>query len=547
MNSHLVFSPFAKPFVPLGIAQIKSYVEKKSAFTVTCSDLNLLYYKLITEAVRKDHPDTGFFPKEHRRGFIKTMDLFENSEAAIFNQAEFDRAAIFFTNCFKAINQFFQKICQDAVQKNKGVPFFIPKFMNLLLDSETEVIGFSVVYPEQFYVSALIAKLLKQSKKDIKIVFGGDTSGKLYKDFLANPFIDFVIRSEGEKAFLDLLNSLENSQGPGEISNLAFKEKSRIKSNEPALIKNLNHIPFPDFSDFDLKGYFKPDPVIPILGSRGCYWRKCSFCVHYKSHLLQYRKAAVKRIVDELEYHVKNGIRYFDFVDEMIPASRFRQISDEILKRGLKINYYALAKPTDDFNEDVLNRMYRSGCRYIIWGVESGCQRILDLIDKGTKIQDVSTVLADAHAAGIKNHVFIIIGFPTETKEEFKKTLTFLYEHQDSIDAIHDGIFGLQKGSRIFKNPKKFSITKIWTSLSSIYSLQYCVSKGLTPNDATALKAFYAEKYFQYFSFFSTTLTSFRDHALLIYSNPEKLILNKNGIAVPDLKNIWPPPQKIFH
>ncbi|MCP3901435.1 MAG: radical SAM protein, partial [Desulfobacteraceae bacterium] len=487
MQANLIFSPFVKPFVPLGIAHIKSYVETNSNVRVKCFDLNLMYYKTISDAVRTSDPNLSFFPEAQRPEFLKTMDLFEKSSDGIFNQEAFDRAAIFFTNCFKSFNIFFQKMCTYTLHQNKGVPFFIPKFVNLLIKNKPDVVGFSVVYPEQLNVSLLIAKVLKQVNNNIKIVFGGNTSSLKYEELLSFQFIDFVIMNEGEKAFLDLLNRFEDKAGQNKVSNLAFTQNSKMKITKPEFIKNLNDIPFPDFSDFDLKAYFKPDPVVPILSSRGCYWRRCTFCVHHKSYFLKYRKASINRVVDELEYHADNKIKHFSFVDEMISASRFKRIGEEILKRGLDINYYALAKPTKDFDKDILKIMYKSGCRYIIWGVESGCQRILDLIDKGTKVKDISKVLNNANVAGIKNHVFIIIGFPSETKAEFKETLDFLNSNQDCIHAIHDGSFGLQKGSFVFENPKKFSITKIMhsgVSAGSTDSLQYSVSQGLTAEEA---------------------------------------------------------------
>ncbi|MCK5312449.1 MAG: hypothetical protein KAJ62_10075 [Desulfobacteraceae bacterium] len=150
-------------------------------------------------------------------------------------------------------------------------------------------------------------------------------------------------------------------------------------------------------------------------------------------------------------------------------------------------------------------------------------------------------VLLNSNAAGIKNHVFIIIGFPSETRQEFKETLVFLYSNRGCIHAIHDGNFGLQKGSFIFDNPKKFFITKILETTASPDSLEYSVSKGMTSDEAKAYKAFYGENLFQYFSFFSIALTSLRDHALLIYSNSEKLVLNKVEKAIPLIESVWPP------
>jgi radical SAM superfamily enzyme YgiQ (UPF0313 family) len=223
-------------------------------------------------------------------------------------------------------------------------------------------------------------------------------------------------------------------------------------------------------------------------------------------------------------------------VDEMISASRFRKIGEEIIRRNLEINYYALAKPTKDFTKDILDVMYKSGCRYLIWGVESGCQRILDLIDKGTVVEKMSDVLTNSSLAGIKNHVFIIFGFPTETRNELKQTLDFLYKLKDHIHAIHKGAFQLKIGSRVYENPEKFCITKMYPTNSAMEPVKFDVSKGIKQDELRAYLSFYAKNYFKHFRYFSDFLTVNRNHALYLYSNSDKLVFSqqKNPVPLPE-------------
>ena len=103
-------------------------------------------------------------------------------------------------------------------------------------------------------------------------------------------------------------------------------------------------------------------------------------------------------------------------MDDVIAASRFSQLADAILAAGLKLYYYAMAKPVKQFDYSVLSKMHQSGCRYLMWGVESGSQRVLDLMDKGIRIPEVDAVLNDTRKAGVRNHVFVMGGFPTETR-----------------------------------------------------------------------------------------------------------------------------------
>ena len=82
-----------------------------------------------------------------------------------------------------------------------------------------------------------------------------------------------------------------------------------------------------------------------------------------------------------------------------------------------------MARPTGDFDRECLVLMYESGCRFVMWGLESGNQRVLDLIEKGTVLEDIRRVLRESAEAGLFNHVFTIFGYPTETWEEARDTL----------------------------------------------------------------------------------------------------------------------------
>ena len=130
---------------------------------------------------------------------------------------------------------------------------------------------------------------------------------------------------------------------------------------------NMDANPYPDFSDHLLDLYFTHRMVIPVLSQKGCYWAKCSFCA--EGTLNVYARASVARVVDEIEHHVRRGHHHFHFVDEMIAAKRFREISEEILRRQLEVYFYAYLRPGPDYTREALDVMYRAGCRYVVWGL----------------------------------------------------------------------------------------------------------------------------------------------------------------------------------
>jgi anaerobic magnesium-protoporphyrin IX monomethyl ester cyclase len=223
--------------------------------------------------------------------------------------------------------------------------------------------------------------------------------------------------------------------------------------------------------------------------------------------------------IDMLRSFVDRGIRHFAFIDEMISPKHFEKLAAAIKEADLDISYYALTKPTRDFRPQTLLDMAESGCKYLLWGMESGNQRVLDLMDKGSKVEDVSWVLKRTYAAGIVNHVFMICGFPTETEDEFAQTVKFLDDHKDYIYAVHRGTFSLEPESPIFEDQRRFGITRSWLIRDNPtggrwgYECERGMSMERTKEVFTAALPFLRE-----FNPHARLLANFRDHALLAYS-----------------------------
>jgi hypothetical protein len=534
---NLVFSPFGLPSLPLGISILKSYIEKQGVAHVTCYDFNMTWHNAFVQDIRRG--DTAIDP-ELKEDFLKGFHLCREEDNTFFHQNAYDRYVIAFFHHMYGRYPHLNRQCKDALQNGAPVPAYVDVAVDRLLQNNPDMIGLSIMSKNQYYFSALIARAMKAKNRRIQTVFGGHFCCLTPPEFfLENTFIDYVVQNEGEKALSDLIQFLNGKKALSNIPNLVYRKGTAAAITRPAIIQELDKLPFPDFSDFDLNGYPNPYPVAPILTSRGCYWKRCTFCSHHSNYANTYRSAGIKRVVDELEHqHKTYGITHFNFVDEMISAARFRKMAEEILNRNLGINYYALAKPTRRFTPEILNAMYASGCRYIMWGVESGSQKILDLMDKGTRVADMGKVLKHSADAGIKNHLFIIIGFPSETKEDLKMTLAFLYENRRYIHQILRGTFSLYQGSMIFKNPEKFSISRIHPrpvmKRDMAINFEYDVSGGISADEAEALSAFYVEHYFRKFAYFSTAFGVLRDHALLVYAQADKIIFDDDRDTVPD-------------
>jgi radical SAM superfamily enzyme YgiQ (UPF0313 family) len=518
----LAYPPFSTPLSPpLGVTTLKGYLNRAlPAWSSRVVDLSLLYHEKIFQAVRQKsspllqgNPLPGIPLPPEAEAFFRGGD-----EHEFYHQPD---RHLEYTNLvvdFFAANSWLLVKRLEAVYRNdEPMPVVFEELADALLADDPDAVGISVCYNEQFWVGICLARIVKE-RTSRPVIFGGtfflNDPEQLILDF--GDVIDFIVTGDGERALARLL---ERPERPEDVPGLCWSSGGTARSNVPAFERKLDTLGHPDFSDLDLKRYYSPAPVLPLMTGRGCFWRRCTFCTHYKSYGLTYRLNGIPHVIEELEHHAAAGVTHFSFVDEMIPANRFKQLAQAILKAGLDIRYSAMARPTGDFDRECLERMYESGCRFVMWGFESGNQRVLDLIEKGTVLEDIRRVLRESAEAGLFNHLFTIFGYPTETWEEARDTLRFLDENRRVVHHVHRSIFGLERGSPIFDDPDRFAVTNMWPSGGYPYqnTFEFECSEGMQRDEVRQLVK-EATPFLRAFNPYANTLGKFREHAVLIYS-----------------------------
>ena len=331
--------------------------------------------------------------------------------------------------------------------------------LSVILKQNPDVVGLSIFQSEQLKYSLALAQGLKKIKKDLKIVFGGAYISHLDAKVLLQmfDFIDFIVHKEGELALTELLKNLKTKKF-NRVPSLIYRSSNRILQNKTSVVHELNNIPFPDHKDFNLKKYYTPTPVVSTLFSRGCPWGGCTYCTLNKSFAKPYRTRSVKNFIKELQNYRKKGIKNLYFSDEMITASDLGRICEIIIKRKIKMNFLTMVKPTGDFTEEIFEKMNKAGFKMLIWGVESFSQRVLDAMNKGTNSQEIQKVLKRASERKLKNTVFLIHHFPTQTEKEMLQDYKYLKKNAKYIDyaVVHE--FCLEEGSPISYNLNKFGL-----------------------------------------------------------------------------------------
>jgi hypothetical protein len=520
----IVFPPLTMPTSPpLGASMLKGFIERElPEWQVKVLDLNVWTFDRLFDALARGGP---LDPRAIPEGVAGARDL--TRAAAAFrgqNNHEFytrpdlyDRYGEVFLRFTEACTQDLARLCDAHEQGAPLAPIF-QDYLDLILSEKPDVVGISMIFSEQLPIGALLGKLIRK-RTGLPVVFGGSCFADAAEHFLKwyPESADVIISGEGEEALKVLLTDFTALE---RVPSAVFFKDGMVHKVPKSFPKDIDFYGAPDFGDLDLKSYYSPEPVIPLLLSRGCYWRRCTFCVHYRSAGLTYRMHTMDFTIEMLKDFVAKGVRNFAFIDEMISPNHFTKLAKGIKEAKLNISYYALTKPSLTFTPEILSIMAESGCKYLLWGLESGNQRVLDLMDKGSKVEEVSKVLKDAHAAGIANHVFVICGFPTETEEEFAQTIKFLDDHKHYIYAVHRGTFSLEPESPIFEHQERFEITRSWMirDTPSGGRWGYECKRGMSMERVK--EAFVTVlPLFRVFNPYARYAANFRDHALLLYSH----------------------------
>jgi radical SAM superfamily enzyme YgiQ (UPF0313 family) len=300
------------------------------------------------------------------------------------------------------------------------------------LVSDADVVGLSATTPT-INIATGLARHLKQAKPDLTIVLGGPHPTLLPQEtMLASPDIDIVIRGEGEATIIELLQSLESKQPLANIAGISYRQNGKMTSTRPRPITlDLDSLPFLAYHLLPWRRY-RPrpprgrlSPFAALLTSRGCPYH-CNYCS--KAIFGQkFRGQSPARVVDEIIYLKQRfGIKEFAFYDDVFSLNQKRAyaIADEILKRGLKVDWTCETR-VDLVGRELLNHLKQAGCYSVAYGIESGSQEIIDIINKEITLEQAEEAVQLSSEAGLQTIGYFMIGNPGETPETVRQTIRF--------------------------------------------------------------------------------------------------------------------------
>jgi len=295
------------------------------------------------------------------------------------------------------------------------------KIEETLKEKKPDVIGFSIVHANR-WGAIDIAKIAKQILPEVKIVFGGIGTTFLWKHLLKHfKDIDFAVLGEGEYSFLNLIRCIEKGKYKGidEIKGIAFQRDGKVvKTSVTEAIQDLDQLPIPS-------KYFE---FQHLISSRGCP-ANCTFCgsPQFWGHKVRFHSP--EYFVEQLEQLYRKGITFFYVSDDTFTMRKDRVIliCKMIIEKHLEIAWAAISR-VNYINEELLYWMKKAGCIQISYGVESGSERIRNLLNKNIKTDDIKRAFALTTKYGILARAYFIYGSPGESWETIQETIDLIHE-----------------------------------------------------------------------------------------------------------------------
>lgn len=253
-----------------------------------------------------------------------------------------------------------------------------------------------------------------------------------------NPFIDYVIMGEAELTLKDILDGVPDN----EILGICYRENFQpVKNDKRPFIDNLDILPFPARHLVDNSIYKRPDngkvqAVIKV--ARGCPFH-CFFCLATPVSGAKVRTRSPENIVAELKECVeKYNIKNFLFWSDIFNFNRewTLELCQKIIESGLKITWSSNTR-ADTMDDEMAKMMYKSGCRLVSIGVESGSQKMLDNIGKKITLDDIRNTVKILKKNKIKIYNYFVIGLPWETEETVEETIKFAIELDSNFISFY--------------------------------------------------------------------------------------------------------------
>ena len=351
--------------------------------------------------------------------------------------------------------------------------------IDYVLSREFDILGIGSVVSSYFYCERLVKKVRKK-RDGLPIIIGGSLGLTVKELWEKHAPVDFICESDGELVIQQIMKCYaSNKEGLKTIPGLYYLNgEGKYVGNKPELPMSLDYIPFLTYDEVDLEYFigcqrqwikktlrsgnyhFREDErFLPLIMSRGCVYA-CTFCFHFNR---LHRRHSPQYIADYIEFMTdKYGATAFQLLDELILINKkwLHEVCDEIIKRGIKASFFSGGGKPNLVDKEILIKMKEAGFKRLSYGVESGSQTILDLMQKKTTVQDNYKAVSLMQEVGMPCSLNIVFGIPGETVKTMDETKDFLVSLDLTSNDYYPALATPYPGTSLFQDALEKGIIK---------------------------------------------------------------------------------------
>jgi radical SAM superfamily enzyme YgiQ (UPF0313 family) len=290
-----------------------------------------------------------------------------------------------------------------------------------------DVVGISSLFTPYFREALEVAERVKRLL-DVPVVMGGPHASAAPTSLLASSGVDYVIRGEGEKPFVDFLRFLRGEKSVGEVPNLAYKEAGEMRVNLITDNFPLDELPIPDLTDLQPSRYkLAGKPMSFMITSRSCP-HKCSFCSVHTTFGANYRRRSLESVMDEIGLRHQEGYRVVDFEDDNLTyyKSAFKELCRRLIARfpGREMEFVAMNGISYlSLDDELLELMYAAGFSRLNLALVSSDKTVRETTKRPHTLDAYLKVVHKAAKLGFKIASYQILGLPNESLSSMIQTL----------------------------------------------------------------------------------------------------------------------------
>jgi radical SAM superfamily enzyme YgiQ (UPF0313 family) len=378
----------------------------------------------------------------------------------------------------------------------------------------------------KFDSALYVAKIAKKISPDLPVVLGGVHPTVLPEQSLKADLIDFVIRGEGENAFVELIDVLSGKGSIEKIDGLSyFKKGKMIHNKKRGFIEDLDSLPILDRDLLINTSRYDSEDLGLMMGSRGCPF-ECTYCASNNMWTRRVRYRSADNILKEMQLvHRKYGTTQFSFEDDSFTSNK--KLITEFCRKKIEARFdvkWSAITRINLLTDELLTTMKKAGLNHIRVGIESGSDKILKDTKKGMTVESYRKGARLIQKHKIYWSAYFMLGLPSETREDIMATIELMKEIQPNYCTV--SIFTPYPGTEIFADllkEEQVSLDMNWSKFSHASPHNY-FAKYLSKKEFAEIVDFATAEFDRYNGSFSRLLKRAQSKASIYLNHPGDLI-----------------------